>query len=1190
VASPYVHLHVHTSYSMLDGAAKLRPLVAAAAADGQPALAITDHGNLYGLLEFYDLCKAQGITPILGLEAYQAEESRLDRSSNSSKVEDQGLDVAATGSNKQYYHLSLLCETTEGYRNLIALSSEAFLSGYHYKPRVDWDLLEQYHKGLIATTGCLGGLVLQALLQDRYDLARDRAGRLRDIFGPENLFVELQDHGLPEQRKTNPELVRLARDLDLPIIATNDSHYVEAADALPHDVLLCIQTKAKQTDEKRFRFSSDQHWLKSSAEMRHLFSELPEACDNTLLIAERCQGVNPYPSDTPGGVPRPVLPALPPPDQFAAEQDPWEAWLHSLVWEGARKKYGDPVPQPVQERINYELSIIGSMGFNRYFLIVWDMVNFARRAGIRVGPGRGSAAGSVVTYCLDIARIDPMRYGLLFERFLNPGRKQMPDIDVDFEQERRGEVIRYMSERWGEERVAHIIIFSLIQSRAAIRDANRVLGFEWADGDRLVKMLPKLILGRDTPLAACLEETPGYEAGYGMAAELRRTVETDPQARQVVEVALGIEGLHRSEGIHAGAVIISDRPLTEYLPVQRKTVKGEPGPIVSQYEMHAVEQLGLLKMDVLGLRTLSVIDRTCKLIKETDGIDINPDELPLDDEATYELLRTGDCAGIFQLEQPGIQALVRSIAPTNFNDIGALLALYRPGPMAANMHNEYADRKNGRKPVEYLHPDMEHLLGETYGLMIYQEMIMRVAQHYAGLSLAEADDLRKACGKKDREVLSKYRQRLIDGCETNGFGSKLGQELWDIIEPFADYAFNKSHSFSYGLITYQTAWFKANWPHHYMAGVLSSYSDDTDKLEYFIGVAQNMGLRIVCPDIQRSGFDFSVIRDDNGQYVILCGLGGIRGVGESHVDAILQARRDGPFKGVGDLLRRVEGKTINNTAVLQALVQSGALDCFGHPRKALAAYIPQALAAQQQFEKSASDHDLMLIDVEEVYAPPPVNDSIGEWPTISLLTRERDVLCGFISGHPLGHLKSAIAAMGVTRVFDLQELDRDPRVRHDCMFVGLVRQLESRLTKRGDRMASFQLLCPDGTVSVLVMPKVYTDVHQNLASRKLVRVRGNWRWDEDGSGQLFATSIEAVQLSLDDREPLLVKVPADASEQALDELRQVLSRHPGPHPVVLEMDGQHFVLPLSQGVDPGPDLLGELRRWAGVDTATPQVA
>jgi len=1174
---------------MLDGAAKLRPLVAAAAADGQPALAITDHGNLYGMLEFYDLCKKNGITPILGLEAYQAEESRLDRNSNTNKAEDQGLDVTATSSNKNYYHLSLLCETTEGYRNLVALSSEAFLSGYHYKPRVDWELLEKHHRGLIATTGCLGGLVLQALLHDRYDLARDRAGRLRDIFGQQNVFVELQDHGLPEQRKTNPELVRLARDLGLSLIATNDSHYVEAADALPHDALLCIQTKAKQSDEKRFRFASDQHWLKSSAEMRHLFGELPEACDNTLLIAERCQVVNPYPSDEPGGVPTPTLPALPVPPQFEGEADPWEAWLRSLIQDGARLKYGNPVPVPVQERIDYELSVIGSMGFNRYFLIVWDMVNFARQQGIRVGPGRGSAAGSVVTYCLDISRIDPLRYGLLFERFLNPGRRQMPDIDMDFEQERRSEVIQYVVQRWGEERVANIVTFSLIQSRAAIRDSNRVLGFEWTDGDRLVKLLPPLIMGRDTPLAACVELDPAHEAGYGMAAELRRTLESDPQARRVVEVARGIEGLHRSDGIHAGAVIISDRPLIEYLPVQRKTSKGVPGPIISQYEMHAVERLGLLKMDVLGLRTLSVLDRACKQVKATDGIDIDPDELPLDDETTYELLRTGDCAGVFQLEQPGMQSLVRSIAPTNFDDIGALLALYRPGPMAANMHNEYADRKNGRKPVEYLHPDMEQLLGETHGLMIYQELIMRVAQHYAGFSLAEADDLRKACGKKDREVLAKYRQRLIDGCESNGFGGKLGQQLWDIIEPFADYAFNKSHSFGYGLITYQTAWFKANWPHHYMAGVLSSYADDTDKLENFIGVAQNMGLRIACPDIQRSELDFSVIKDDAGEYIILCGLGGIRGVGESHVKAILQARQAGPFADLADLLRRVESRSLN-TAVLQALVLSGALDGFGHSRKALYEYIPQAITAQQRFEKSAPDHDLMLLDPREMFAPPPVDNSIGEWSTISRLTRERDVLCGFISGHPLDHLKSAIAAMKVTTIASLQELDRDPRAHHDCMMVGLLQQLESRLTKRGDRMASFQLLCPDGVIPVLVMPKVYAEVHQRLASRRLVRVRGNWRWDDEERGQLFATAIEQVQLSLDDREPLLISVEANTSEQGLDALRKILAQHPGPHPVVLEMDGQHLVLPLGQGVDPSPDLLGEIRRWTGTDAATPQVA
>jgi len=1178
VPDPFVHLHVHTSYSMLDGAARLQDLVQAAVRDGQPGLAITDHGNLYGLLDFYDLCTQAGIVPILGLEAYQAEESRLERTRAPARVEEQGLDVSSTGSTKSFYHLTLLAETTEGYRNLIQLSSEAFLSGYHYKPRVDWELLERHQAGLIATTGCLGGLVLQALLADDYELARQRAGRLREIFGPDRLFVELQDHGLPDQRRTNPQLVRLARDLGVGLVATNDSHYVEPEDYLTHDVLLCVQTKARREDPKRFRFSSDQHWLKTAQQMRQLFGELPQALSNTLLIAERCRGVNPYPSDEPGGVPTPQLPGLPPPPQFASAPDPWGAWLRDLVQQGARRRYGDPVPEQVQQRVDWELQVIDEMGFNKYFLIVWDMVQFARREGIRVGPGRGSAAGSVVGYCLDIHRLDPLRYGLLFERFLNPGRRTMPDIDIDFEQERRAEVTQYLSRRWGEQCVASIITFSVIQSRAAIRDTCRVLGHEWAYGDSLARLLPPLILGRETPLRACLERQPGHEQGYDMAQQLREARDRDPQARQVLEVAQGLEGLHRSDGIHAGAVVLADRPLTQYLPVQQRPDGKRSGALVSQYDKLGVERLGLLKMDLLGLRTLSVIDHACRLIEQTDGIHIEPDELPLDDERTYELLRSGDGAGIFQLEQPGIQQLLRAMAPTDFNDIGALLALYRPGPMAAGMHTDYVERKHGRKQVQYLHPEMQQLLGDTYGLMIYQESIMRVAQHFAGLSLGEADDLRRACGKRSRETMMKYRQRLIDGCRERGYGEQLGQQLWDIIEPFADYAFNKSHSFSYGVITYQTAWLKANWPHHYMAAVLSSYMDDTDRLESFLGVAQRMGLHLRCPDVQRSGYAFDVQRDESGQYVIQMGLGAIRGVGRQHAEAIVRARlQGGPFLDLWDLLRRVPDQLLHNAAVLQALVQAGAFDSFGHPRRALYLHIPRVLEAARQLQRVAPQQQFWLLDPAQLLQPPPMREPRREWSPMDRLLREYEVLSGFISGHPLAQYGGAIRAMRSHSVRQLQQMPGGSA----CTLVGLVTQLTPQLTKKGQRMAKLRLVCLDGMLQVLVMPRVLQQYQQQLANRALVCIEGTWRTEDNGEGMVFASRIRRLPIEAPSgqQDPLLIQVPQQLDPQDLVLLRQVLLAHPGFSPVLLQAQDRVLRLPAQFGVNISPQLIAQLRRW-----------
>ena len=884
-----------------------------------------------------------------------AGESRHERPVRRGRVDDTGGDVE--GGQKLYYHLTLLAETVEGYRNLMKLSSAAYLEGYYYKPRLDWELLERHHEGLIATTGCLGGVVLQALLAGDYEGAEQRAARLQDIFGQGNLFVELQDHGIADQHRTNPQLIEIAQRIGAPLLATNDSHYTHREDAVAHDALLCVQTGALLSDTNRFKFEGTEHYLKSASEMRHLFREVPEACDNTLLIAER--------ADVQIELGKPSLPEFPVPDRFtgATYEERAQAYLKHLAFEGAKERYGDPMPPEVVERLEFELNVIGDMGFPAYFLVVWDLIRFARESGIRVGPGRGSAAGCCVAYCLRIVDLDPIRYDLLFERFLNPGRKQMPDIDMDFDERYRADVMRYAAEKYGSDRVAQIITFSTIKARAAVRDASRVLGKPYIVGDKIAKAMPPLIMGRDTPLRACLDKIEGFEDGYASAGDLRAMHDTDPEAKEVIDVALGLEGLRRQDGIHAAAVVISRDPLTDYLPIQRKPDSGgspEDAPIVTQYEMHGVEELGLLKMDFLGLRNLSVIERALDLIEADTGERPDIDNLDLADEPTLEMLRRAESVGVFQLEGAAMRQTLRALAPTSFDDVAALVALYRPGPMAANMHRDYPELKNGRKELTYLHPDIEPILKDTYGLMLYQESVMRVAQRFAGYSLEEADNLRKACGKKIRALIAAEREKFVAGCVSEGYGEELGTQLFDIIEPFADYAFNKSHSYGYGLVAYQTAWLKAHYPVEYMSALLTSVKDNKDKTAVYLAECRNMGIEVLVPDVNRSVSEFAPDRtapeadapacltaDESGESgqpgvpgqpgeevghvteaeagqtiddetataasapparrAIVFGLAAVRNVGESLVERIVAERQaSGPFEDIFDFCSRVD--------------------------------------------------------------------------------------------------------------------------------------------------------------------------------------------------------------------------------------------------------------------------------------------
>jgi DNA polymerase III subunit alpha len=1180
----FAHLHLHTEFSMLDGAARVEAVVRRAAEDGQPAIAITDHGNMYGVLDFYKAANAVGVKPIIGIEAYMAGESRLERPPRRGRVDDTGGD--ADEGDKLYYHTTLLAETDQGYKNLLKLSSEAFLSGYWYKPRADWEVFERYHEGVIATTGCLGGLVNQSLLRGDVEQATAHAARFQDIFGRDNLFVELQDHGLEKQRKTNPQLVEIARRIGAPLLATNDSHYTDRDDHVAHDALLCVQTGSTMDDPKRFRFDGSEHYLKSGAEMRALFAELPEACDNTLWVAER--------ANVAIELGKPKLPAFPLAEGFAGPG----AYLRHLTLEGAAQRYGSPLPDKVVERLDYELGVIEDMGFSDYFLVCWDLIRHARDNQIRVGPGRGSAAGCCVAYCLRIVDLDPIRYDLLFERFLNPGRKQMPDIDMDFDERYRGEMIRYASERWGWDHVAQVVTFSTIKARAAVRDAARVLGYPYSVGDRVAKVMPPLVMGRDTPLWACFREDPKHTDGYKVAGELRDMYATDPDVKRVVDVAMGLENLRRQDGIHAAAVVISNDPLTDHLPVQRKPEPGgrpEDAPIVTQYEMHAVEELGLLKMDFLGLRNLSVIERALDMIELNTGARPDIDDLPLDDGPTFELLRKGDTVGVFQLEGSNMRALVRALAPTQLEDVAALVALYRPGPMAANMHYDYADRKNGRKDVTYLHPEMAEVLSDTYGLMIYQESMLRVAQRFAGYSLVEAETLRKAAGKKVREIMAREREKFVAGCEKTGYGTAIGTAIFDIIEPFADYAFNKSHAFGYGMVAYWTAWLKANHPVEYMACLLTSVKDDKDKMAVYLAECRAMGIDVLVPDINLSASDFTAVRADGagGAGRIPFGLSAIRNVGEGLVERIVAEREgQGPFSDFYDFCNRVDPVVLNKRTV-ESLVKAGAFDAMGHPRQGL------CLVFEQVVERTLARRRELDQGVLSLFGEPGGSSAVFDDSRVAVpdqefdkhtkLAFEKEMLGLYVSDHPLAGAEPALKRHTDCTIIDLREggggesgaSSGDRWAGADRWVGGVVTNLARKYTKRGELMATFVLEDLEASIEVFVFPRTMTEVGHLLADDAVVCVRG--RLDlRDEVPKVICSELKRPPLVLDGAEPLHVVLPLNAiDDHRVERLRELLHEHPGASPVLLHVGSKVVRLPSEFNASASAGLLAELRVLLG---------
>ncbi len=1177
MADSFTHLHLHTEFSMLDGAARVEEVVAAAVADGQPAIGITDHGNMYGILDFYKACQQHEIKPILGCELYMAHDDRAERPNRRGRMDDSGGEV--DGGRKLYYHLTALAENRTGYQNLIQLASRAYLEGYYYKPRVDWELLNRHSAGVIATTGCLGGQVLQALLQGDEAEALQRAGRLQDIFGRDNLFVELQDQGLPQQTRTNPQLIEIAAKIGAPLLATNDSHYTHRDDAVSHDALLCVQTGSLMSDPDRFKFSGTEHYLKTSHEMRRIFDGLEVACDNTLWVAER--------ADVEIEFGNPQLPDFPIPGGFTGDDD----YLRHLTMEGAKKRWGTTLSDDAVERLAYELKVIGDMGFSSYFLITWDLIRHARDSGFRVGPGRGSAAGCAVAYCLEITDLDPIEYDLLFERFLNPSRISMPDIDMDFDSRYRDEMIRYAAERYGRDHVAQIVTFSTIKARAAVRDAARVLGHPYAVGDKIAKAMPPLIMGRDTPLRACFEKEDKFADGYAMAAELREMYESDPDVTEVVDVARGLEGLRRQDGIHAAAVVITKEPLTEYLPIQRKPESGvDPAdaPVVTQYEMHGVEELGLLKMDFLGLRNLDVISDALELIRATRDIVVDIDRVPLDDEATYELLQKGDSIGVFQLEGGPMRALMRSLAPTSFEDVAALVALYRPGPMAENMHNDYADRKNDRQPVSYLHEDAEEILSDTYGLMIYQESVMRIAQRFAGYSLADADNLRKACGKKIREVMEQERASFVQGCEATGYGEELGHRWFDIIEPFADYAFNKSHSYGYGYIAYQTAYLKANYPAEYLACLLTSVKANLDKAAVYLNECRVMGIKITVPDVNASVSDFrsdvSIDAEGFERRRILFGLSAVRNVGEGLVELIVEERtKNGPFTDFYEFCERVDTAVLNKRTI-ESLIKAGGFDSMGHPRQGLITVFEQIVDHTLARRR---EHDMGVLSLFEdaVDAEAPAFDERTAVPDLEFdkatrLRFEKEMLGLYVSDHPLMGAEAALRRRSEHTIDQIN--DGGLGDGSSCAVGGVITSLNRKYTKKGDLMAVFVLEDLQSSIEVMVFPRTMRDVGHLLEEDSVVVLKG--RVDKrDDQPKLIAQTVEVFDGISDGAPPVRIRMsPNDVTDQNIGALKQVLAEHPGESAVFLHIGEQKVLrLPEAWTVASGNALMADLRVLLG---------
>ncbi len=1164
--SGFVHLHVHTEYSMLDGAARVDELVKEVANQGMPAIAITDHGNVFGAYEFNKKAIAAGVKPIIGIEAYVAPESRFDK--RRVKWADGGEDDVSGGG--AYTHMTLLAENNEGLSNLFKLSSLASLEGYYYKPRMDRDLLSKYGKGLIATTGCPGGEIQTRLRMGAYKEAKQAASELRDIFGAENFYLEIMDHGIDIETRVKADLLKLGKELGLPLLATNDLHYTNHEDAASHEALLCVQSGSTLADPKRFKFENNEFYLKSAKEMRKLFSDIPEACDNTLLIAERCN-ITMRENEN-------LLP------QYSVPKGETEdSWLRKESNIGLLEKLDGKVEPKYQERLDYELEVMIKMGFPGYFLVVSDLCSHARSVGIRVGPGRGSAAGSLVSYALGITALDPIKHGLLFERFLNPERISMPDIDLDFDERRRSEMIAYATHKYGEDRVAQIITYGTIKSKQALKDSTRVLGYPYAIGDKLTKALPPSVMGKDISLAGVFDST---NERYGEAGEFRSLYELDPDSKRIVDTARGLEGLKRQWGVHAAGVILSKEPLLDIIPIHRREADGA---IITQFDMGACESIGLLKMDFLGLRNLSVLDDCLLNIKANKGIDLALETLTLDDVKTYQLLGRGETLGVFQLDGGPMRALLRQMNPDSFEDISAVIALYRPGPMGVNAHNDYADRKNKRQVVVPIHPELteslSEILGDTYGLIVYQEQVMAIAQKVAGFSLGRADLLRKAMGKKNKDILDKEFVNFEKGMTDNGFSKSAIDKLWETLIPFSDYAFNRAHSAGYGMVSYWTGYLKANYPTEYMAALLTSVRDDKDKSALYLNECRRMGIKVLPPDVNESQSDYTPLGND-----IRFGLTAIRNVGENVVASIVANRLvAGRYESFGDFLAKVDANVCNKKTI-ESLIKGGAFDSLNHPRKGLTLIYLEAIDSVMEAKRAESigQFDLFgsgMSSGASTITNVEIDIPNQEWEKALLLSYEREMLGLYVSDHPLlgvEHLLRSSTDMPISQISD--EL-----IGHEQIVTigGLITQIQRKVSRRGDSWAIVTVEDLEGAVDVMFFANSYTQHSMNLMEDRIVVIRGRVDKREE-QVKVMALDMSLPDISLAPTGPLIISMDTvRCTPPVVDRIKEILRSHPGKREVHLKLDDGRKSLVMKIGDDlrvtASPSLSADLKAILGPD-------
>ncbi len=1146
----FAHLHVHTQYSLLDGACLIDELLKTAVANKLPALAITDHGNMFGSIEFYQKAMEHGIKPIIGCEVYIAPDSRFEKSAH-------GIQDAS-------FHLILLAKDEEGYRNLIRLVSLGYLEGFYYRPRIDKELLRKYSKGLICSSSCLKGEIPYLIQTDRLDQMQTVAAEFKDMFGKGDFYFEIMDNSIPEQNKVNKCLIEFSKKMDIPLIATGDLHYLRKEDARAHEALLCIQTQTTLDDANRMRFQTDEFYFKTPKQMSDAFSHCPEAIRNTILIAEKCNLELDFT--------KVHLPNFQPPEGKTKEK-----FLRELCEEGVKARYG-AADGAAGQRLDYELNVINSSGYTSYFLIAWDFVRYAKASGIPVGPGRGSAAGSIVSFALGITNIDPLKYDLLFERFLNPERVSLPDIDIDFCYERRNEVINYVTKKYSKDNVAQIITFGTMLAKAVIRDVARVMSFPYIEADRIAKLVPN-------DLNITLEQALAQEP------ELSNLYRTDPRIKQLIDTSKVLEGLTRHASTHAAGVVISDRPLIEYVPL----FKTGDDQITTGLPMTSLEKVGLLKMDFLGLRTLTVISEAVKIIKRTKDIQIDISKLTPDDPATFQLLSSAETIGIFQLESSGMRELLKKLKPNKFEDIIAILALFRPGPIGSGMTEDFISRKNKRVRIQYDHPKLEPILKETYGIIVYQEQVMRIASDLAGFSLSQADNLRRAMSKKTPEVMQEAREHFIKGAVKNGVDKKIAEKVFNLIEYFSGYGFNKSHSTAYARISYQTAYLKAAYPVEFMTALLTSEKDNMDKIVEYIDEANRMKIKILPPDTQESFSKFTVIDASAQKGVIRFGLSAVKNVGQTAIDSIIEARKKSEgFKDLFEFFRNIDTRVVNKK-VIESLIKCGAFDRFGYKRSALFTIVDKLLTAASNFHKDRQGGQYSFFDVQgdtnafrqSLFIDIP---NIPEWPENQLLAFEKEMLGFYITKHPLVNFEGLLKKLSNCPTKKLSSR----KDGEEISIGGILSKVKFTTTKRtGEKMAIATLEDLDGTVEVLFFPSCYQKAANHIKKDKFIYIRGRLSLREEEPKIIAndAVDLEDAPYKLSKAMKVSINNSSSPQTETFEALKKILSQYQGTIPVYIAFalkDNEKVEMLIGKNlhIKPSSELVKEVEDLVGKGSVT----